>query len=79
MEEKIVLQDEFGGEITLYAVEETRGAGVNYLLAADDEGDGECYILRDISQAEDAEAVYEDGAGVFAVRLRDRPTEALNP
>ena len=59
MDEKIVLTDEFGGEITLYAVEETRVAGVNYLLAADDEGDGDCYILRDISQAEDAEAVYE--------------------
>ena len=51
--------NENGGEITLYAVEETRVAGVNYLLAADDEGDGDCYILRDISQAEDAEAVYE--------------------
>ena len=59
MEEKIVLTDEFGGEITLYAVEETRVAGVSYLLAADEEGDGDCYILRDISQAEDAEAVYE--------------------
>ena len=59
MEEKIVLTDEFGEEITLYAVEETRVAGVNYLLAADEEGDGDCYILRDISQAEDAEAIYE--------------------
>ena len=27
----------------------------------------------------EAEAVYDDGAGVFAVRLRDKPIEALNP
>ena len=35
MDEKIVLTDESGETITLYAVEETRVAGVNYLLAAD--------------------------------------------
>lgn len=59
MDEKIVLTDEFGESITLYAVEETRVAGVNYLLAADEEGDGSCYILRDISLPEEAEAIYE--------------------
>jgi hypothetical protein len=59
MDEKIVLTDESGETITLYAVEETRVAGVNYLLAADEEGDGSCYILRDISQAEDLDAIYE--------------------
>ena len=59
MDEKIVLTDEFGENITLYAVEETRVAGVNYLLAADEEGDGSCYILRDVSQAEDPDAIYE--------------------
>ena len=45
--------------ITLYAVEETRVAGVNYLLAADEEGDGSCCILRDVSRPEEAEAIYE--------------------
>lgn len=59
MDEKIVLTDEFGESITLYAVEETRVAGVNYLLAADEEGDGSCYILRDVSLPEEAEAIYE--------------------
>lgn len=59
MDEQIVLRDESGAEITLYAVEETRIAGVNYLLAADEEGDGDCYILKDISPAESADAVYE--------------------
>lgn len=59
MDEKIVLTDEFGEEISLYAVEETRVAGVNYLLAADEEGDGSCFILRDVSSPEDADAIYE--------------------
>ncbi|MCI8402316.1 MAG: DUF1292 domain-containing protein [Lachnospiraceae bacterium] len=59
MDEKIVLTDESGEEIELYAVEETRVAGVNYLLAAEEEGDGACFILRDISSAEDSDAVYE--------------------
>jgi len=59
MDEKIVLTDEAGGTITLYAVEETRVAGVNYLLAADEEGDGSCYILRDVSAAESPDAIYE--------------------
>ena len=59
MDEKIVLTDESGENITLYAVEETRVAGVNYLLAAEEEGDGSCYILRDISSPEDADAIYE--------------------
>ena len=59
MDEKIVLTDESGENITLYAVEETRVAVVNYLLAAEEEGDGSCYILRDISSPEDADAIYE--------------------
>lgn len=59
MDEKIVLTDELGETITLYAVEETRVAGVNYLLAAEEEGDGSCLILRDVSSPEEAEAIYE--------------------
>ena len=46
MDEKIVLTDESGEEIELYAVEETRVAGVNYLLAAEEEGDGACFELE---------------------------------
>jgi hypothetical protein len=59
MDEQIVLMDEAGNEITLYAVEETKIAGVNYLLAADDEGDGDCYILKDTAPADSTEAIYE--------------------
>lgn len=59
-EEKIILTDEDGETLTLYAMEETRLSGVDYILAADTlEGDGLCYILKDMSKAEDTEAVYQ--------------------
>ena len=60
MEDRIVLTSEDGEEISCYVLEETRVAGCNYVLVAtEEEGDGECLILKDISDAEDAEAVYE--------------------
>ena len=62
MEEKIIFVDEDGNEIEMYVIEETRINNVNYLLVTDDEGDSEeaeAYILKDISDDEDEEAVYE--------------------
>ena len=62
MEEKIIVVDEDGNEIEMYVIEETRINNVNYLLVTDDEGDSEeaeAYILKDISNDEDEEAVYE--------------------
>ena len=62
MEEKIIFVDEDGHEIEMYVIEETRINNVNYLLVTDDEGDSEeaeAYILKDISNDEDEEAVYE--------------------
>ena len=62
MEEKIIFVDEYGNEIEMYVIEETRINNVNYLLVTDDEGDSEeaeAYILKDISNDEDEEAVYE--------------------
>lgn len=60
-EEKIVLQNEDGDSIEFYVLEETRINGMNYILVTDsDEGeDGECYIMKDVSGAEDQDAVYE--------------------
>lgn len=63
-EKVITLETEDGEQIDLSVLEETRIGGVNYILAADvseDEadGDGQCYILKDCSRAEDEEAVYE--------------------
>ena len=62
MEEKIIFVDEDGNEIEMYVIEETRINNVNYILVTDDEGDSEeaeAYILKDISNDEDEEAVYE--------------------
>ena len=60
MDEMIILTSEDGEELPCYVLEEARVAGCNYVLVTDsEEGDGECYILKDISEAEDAEAVYE--------------------
>ena len=61
-EEKITLETETGELVDFYVLEETRINGMNYLLVTDSEEDdeeGECYILKDVSKAEDSEAVYE--------------------
>ena len=59
-ERKITLVDD---EQTLefYVLEETKLNGSDYLLVTDaPEGeDGECYILKDVSGQQDAEAIYE--------------------
>ncbi|MFR1831712.1 MAG: DUF1292 domain-containing protein [Lachnospiraceae bacterium] len=50
-----------GNTVDFFVLEETRINGKNYLLVTDkeEEEDGECYILKDISCPEDSEAVYE--------------------
>ncbi len=50
-----------GSMVDFFVLEETRINGINYLLVTDSDGeeDGDCYILKDISRPEDAEAVYE--------------------
>ena len=53
MEEKITLQTDTGESVDFYVLEETRINGMNYLLVTDseEEEDGECYILKDVSKA----------------------------
>lgn len=49
-----------GREVDFYVLEQTRIAGRDYLLVTDaPEGDGDAYILEDISQDGESEAVYE--------------------
>ena len=58
---KITLVTDDGGAVDFYVLEETRINGMSYLLvtdAADDE-EGECYILKDLSESDDADALYE--------------------
>ena len=61
-EKKIVMVTDAGEEVEFYVLEETRINGMNYLLVTDSEEDddeGECYVLKDISKADEEEAVYE--------------------
>lgn len=61
-EKKITLETDTGELVAFYVLEETRINGMNYLMVTDSEEDddeGECYILKDVSSAEDSEAVYE--------------------
>ena len=60
MEDQIRLIGEDGDELIFYVGEETKIAGINYLLVAEsEEGDSDCYILKDTSSDSDAEASYE--------------------
>lgn len=60
-EEKITLETDDGEQVDFYVLEETRINGMNYLMVTDSEEDedGECYILKDVSGAEERDAVYE--------------------
>ncbi len=62
MSEKITFTvDETNEEVELFIVEETRVNGVNYLLVTenDEDEEAEAYILKDVSEESDAEAIYE--------------------
>lgn len=61
-EEKITLLTDTGESVDFYVLEETRINGMNYLMVTDaeeDDEEGECYILKDVSKAADSDAVYE--------------------
>ncbi len=61
-EKKITLTTEEGETVDFYVLEETRINSMNYLLvtdAADEDQEGECYILKDLSKRDDAEALFE--------------------
>ena len=57
----ITMLTDSGESVDFYVLEETRINAVNYLLVTDapEDQDGECYILKDVSKAEDSDAVYE--------------------
>ena len=61
-EKMITLTTPEGEQVDFYVLEETRISGMNYLLvtdAAEDEEEGECYILKDRSKPEEEDAVFE--------------------
>lgn len=79
--EKITFNPEGEEPVDFYVLEQTRIAGVNYILVTDfEEGDGEALILKDISKDGEEESVFtivsDDDelsavAGVFQNMLDD--------
>ncbi|MEG1847108.1 MAG: DUF1292 domain-containing protein [Lachnospiraceae bacterium] len=56
----VAFYTEDGEAVEFYVLEQTRIAGVNYILVTDqEEGDGEALILKDLSAQEEEESVYE--------------------
>ena len=46
--------------VAFYVLEQTTVAGINYILVTDtEEGDGEALILKDVSERDAEEAVYD--------------------
>ena len=71
MMEKITFRPEGEEEVLFYVLEQTRIGGHNYILVTDvEDGDGEAYIMKDMSADGDEESVYdmvEDDAELEAV------------
>ena len=58
--EKITFTPDGDEPIDFYILETTRLGGVDYILVTDEpEGDGDAYILKDLSDSSDEEAIYE--------------------
>jgi hypothetical protein len=79
--EKITFRPENDEAVDFYVLEQTRIGGYNYILVTDvEDGDGDAWILKDLSQDGEEESIYEiveddeelDAvAGVFASMLDD--------
>lgn len=81
-EQKIRFTPPDGGEdVWFYIVEQTRLGGHDYILVTDSrDGDGDAYIMKDVSEDGDPEASYEfvesdeelkAVSGVFSEMLED--------
>lgn len=58
--EKIVFSPDGEHEVAFYVLEQTRLGGINYILVTDvEDGDGDAYILKDLSDEASPEAIYE--------------------
>ena len=60
-DEKIVMQMDDGTEMEFSILETTTLGGVNYILVTDapEDEDGECYVMKDVSEEGAEEALYE--------------------
>ena len=58
--EKIIFTQEDGETVSFFVLEQTRLGGTDYILVTDaEEGDGDAYILKDLSSDGDEEGRYE--------------------
>lgn len=79
--EKVTFCPDGEEPVDFYVLEQTKIAGVNYILVTDfEDGDGEALILKDLSTPEDTQSVYtivsdeqelDAVAGVFEDLLED--------
>ena len=62
MEDKIIMIMDDGTEAECTVLETTSLGGVDYILVTDapEDEDGECYLMKDMSEPEDEEALYVD-------------------
>ena len=60
-DEKIVMLMDDGSEVEFTILETTMLGGINYILVTDapDDEDGECYVMKDVSEEGTDEAIYE--------------------
>lgn len=60
MEKIMFKSEEMQEETSFYVLEQTRINGVSYILVTDsEEGDAQCWILKDTSSADSADSIYE--------------------
>lgn len=58
--EKIIFSPNGEEQVEFYVLEQTRIGGFNYILVSDvEDGDGEALILKELSEENNGEALYE--------------------
>ena len=69
--EKIKFMSEEMQEVEFFILEQTKVNGMSYILVTDSEdGDAECWIMRDVSEEDSLESIYdfvEDEEELYAV------------
>ena len=69
--EKIKFVSEEMQEVDFFVLEQTKVNGMSYILVTDsEEGDAECWIMREVSAEDSSESVYdfvEDEEELYAV------------
>ena len=60
MMEKIIFVSDDMKEIEFFVLEQTKLNGVSYILVTDsEEGDADCWIMKDVAEEDDVESVYD--------------------